>query len=86
MNTHKATIAADILDQEDQLQINQRAARELDFFKFYNQLSGDEFAEVKNTILKHAENIGLKIDKDKIGSIDTPVKTQKAPVRDKKIK
>lgn len=86
MNTHKATIATDILDQEDQLQINQRAARELDFFKFFNQLSGEEFAEVRIIILKHAQKIGLKITQDKIESIDTPVKTQKAPIRDKKIK
>jgi len=86
MNTHKATIAADILDQEDALQIAQRAAREQDFFKFFNQLSGEEFTEVRNTILKHAENIGLKIASDKIESINTPVITKKAPVRDKKIK
>jgi transketolase len=86
MNTHKATIATDILDQEDQLQISQRASRELDFFKFFNQLSGEEFTEARNTILKHAEKIGLKIGKDKIESIDTPVITKKAPVRDKKIK
>ena len=86
MNTHKATIATDILDQEDQLQLNQRVARELDFFKFFNQLSGEEFAEVRDTISKHAETMGLKIEKNKITSIDTPVKTQKAPIRDKKIK
>ncbi|MGY3214998.1 transketolase C-terminal domain-containing protein [Mucilaginibacter sp. HD30] len=86
MNTHKATIATDILDQEDQLQFNQRTARELDFFKFFNRLSGEEFEEVRATIQKHGEKIGLKIEKDKITSIDTPVKTQKAPVRDKKIR
>jgi transketolase len=86
MNTHKATIATDILDQEDQLQINQRTARELDFFKFFNQLSDEEFAEVRITILKHAQKIGLKITQNKIESIDTPVLTKKAPIRDKKIK
>jgi len=86
MNTHKATIATDILDQEDQLQINQRAARELDFFKFFNQLSDEEFAEVRITILKHAQKIGLKITQNKIESIDIPVLTKKAPIRDKKIK
>lgn len=86
MNTHKATIATDILDQEDALQIKQRDAREKDFFKFFNQLQGAELAEVKNIILKHAENMGFKVAKDKLTIVETPVKTKKAPVRDKKIK
>ncbi len=85
MNTHKATIANDILDQEDKLQISQRAAREKDFFKFFDQLSGAEYAEVKNTILKHAEKMGFKVGKDKLVIVEVPVKTKKAPVRNKKI-
>lgn len=86
MNTHKATIATDILDQEDALQLSQRAAREQDFFKFFNQLSGEEFAGVRNTILQQAGKMGLKIDGAKVTSVELAVKTQKAPVRDKKIK
>lgn len=86
MNTHKATIATDILDQEDALQIAQRAAREQDFFKFFNQLSGEEFAEVKGTILKHAEKMGFKVGERQLTTIDVGVKTQKAPVRNKQIK
>jgi transketolase len=86
MNTHKATISADILDQEDKMQLQQRAAREKEFFQFFNQLSGEEFSEVKNTILKHAEKMGFKIEKEKLVSADTAVKTKKASVRDKKIK
>ena len=86
MNTHKATISNDILDQEDKLQIQQRAAREKKFFQFFSQLTGEELAEVRNTILKHAGKINFKIEKDKVVSVETSVKTRKAPVRDKKIK
>lgn len=86
MNTHKATIAADILDQEDALQIQQRNAREKDFFKFFDQLAGDDLAGVRDSILKHAEKMGFKVGKGKLEIVETPVKTKKAPVRDKKIK
>ncbi|RZA03514.1 MAG: transketolase [Sphingobacteriaceae bacterium] len=86
MNTHKATIATDILDQEDALQIKQRSAREKDFFKFFDQLTGDDLAGVRTSILKHAEKIGFKVGKGKLEIVQIPVKTQKAPVRDKKIK
>ncbi len=86
MNTHKATIAADILDQEDTLQIQQRNAREKDFFKFFDQLAGNDLAGVRDSILKHAEKIGFKVGKGKLEIVETPVKTKKAPVRDKKIK
>lgn len=86
MNTHKATIANDILDQEDKLQQQQRAAREKEFFQFFNELSGQDFAEVRTAILKHAERMGFNIEKEKLVSAVTTVKTKKAPVRDKKIK
>jgi transketolase len=85
MNTHKATISNDILDQEDKMQLQQRTAREKEFFQFFNQLSGD-LSDVKQTIVKHAETMGFKIEKEKIASVDAVVKTKKAPVRDKKIK
>ena len=86
MNTHKATIPNDILDQEDKLQTQQRAAREKEFLQFLNQIPGEEFAEVRNTILKHAERMNFKIEKEKVVTVEVPVKTKKAPVRDKKIK
>ena len=86
MNTHKATIANDILDQEDKMQLQLRAAREKEFFRFFNQLSGEEFTGVKKAVLKHAEIMHFKIENETVVSIDTPVKTKKAPVRDKKIK
>ena len=86
MNTHKATISTEILDQEDKLQIQQRAAREKEFFRFFEQIQGEEFAEPRNIILKHADKIGFKIEKEKLVTVETVVKTKKAPVRDKKIK
>jgi len=86
MNTHKATISNDILDQEDKMQIQQRTAREKEFFRFFNQLSGEDFGEVRKAILKYAETMNFKIGKEKVVGIETPVKTKKAPVRDKKIK
>ena len=86
MNTHKATIPNDILDQEDKMQMQQRAAREKEFLQFFSQLSGDDFAEVRDTILKFAETMNFKIEKDKVVVVEVPVKTKKAPVRDKKIK
>lgn len=86
MNTHKATISNEILDQEDKMQLLQRAAREDEFFRFFDQLSDEDFGEIKNTILKHAETVGFKIEKNKVVNVETTVKTKKAPVRDKKIK
>jgi len=85
MNTHKATIPNDILDQEDKLQSRQRIAREKEFFQFFNQLSGEDFAETRNTILKHAATMNFKIENDKIVNVEVVVKTKKALVRDKKI-
>jgi len=85
MNTHKATISTEILDQEDKLQIRQRAAREKEFFRFFNQIQGEEFSEERNIILKHSEKMGFKIEKEKLVTVETLVKTKKAPVRDKKI-
>ncbi|NJO25842.1 MAG: hypothetical protein HC867_08915 [Bacteroidia bacterium] len=86
MNTHKATIPNDILDQEDKMQLLQRAAREKEFFQFFNQLAVEEFAEIRNMILKHAASMNFKIEKEKVVNVEIPVKTKKAPVRDKKNK
>lgn len=85
MNTHKATISNDILDQEDALQLQQRGVREKDFFTFFNQLEGKEYADVKDIILKQAEIMGFKIEGAVLQPITTAVKTKKASVRNKKI-
>ncbi|HKB43815.1 MAG TPA: transketolase C-terminal domain-containing protein [Chitinophagaceae bacterium] len=91
MNTHKTAISNEILDQECDLQKQQRAAREKDFFKLFNELSEDQaYADVTSTVSGHAEKMGFKIENkkeniSKLVSIESPVKVQKAPVRDKKI-
>ncbi|MFI5130498.1 MAG: transketolase C-terminal domain-containing protein [Chitinophagales bacterium] len=86
MNTHKATIPNDILDQEDKMQLLQRDAREREFCRFFYQLTGDGLNEVRDTILKQATAMNFKIEKDKVVNVEVPVKTKKAPARDKKIK
>ncbi|MGN6352674.1 MAG: transketolase C-terminal domain-containing protein [Parafilimonas sp.] len=85
MNIHKATISNDILDQEEALQLQQRKAREKDFFTFFNQLASKEYAEIKNVIFKHAGLMGFTIESETIQPVNTPVKTKKASVRNKKI-
>ncbi len=85
MNTHKATIANDILDTEERLQVQQREAKEKEFFRWFDQLSGDEGSEVRKTILTHAGKMNVNIEKGRVVSVEVPVKTKKAAVRDKKI-
>ncbi len=85
MNTHKATIPNDILDHEDKLQLRRRAANEKEFFRFFDRLPGEDISGIRSTILKHAAIMNFKIEKDKLVSVEVPVKTKKAPVRDKKI-
>lgn len=84
MNTHKATIATDILDQEEKLQQSQRVSREKEFFTFLDKLTGED--EIESIIFKHAQSMGYKVEQNKLTTIETPVKTKKAPIRDKKIK
>lgn len=91
MNTHKTAISNDILDQECKLQEQHRAAREKDFFKLFNELSGDQScAEVVNTLSSHAGKMGFRIESkkgstSKLVNVEGPVKVKKAPERDKKI-
>ena len=86
MNTHKATIPDAIIDQEEKMQVQQRKEREKEFFRFFNQLSGDDAAGERNTILKLTAAMNLKIENEKLVKVEIGVKTKKAPVRDKKIK
>jgi transketolase len=91
MNSHKTTIADDILDQECYLQSQQRAAREKEFCRFYNSLVTNEtYSDVKSLLQKHAESIRFRIEIEEnfasgVVSVPIPVKTQKAPVRNKRI-
>lgn len=91
MNNHKTTIANDTLDQECNQQKKQRAAREDELCRFLNELAEpEEYGNVISILLKHADEMGLKIKNEKgyfseVISIEAPVRTKRAPVRDKKI-
>lgn len=91
MNNHKTSISEDVLDQEGELQQQQRASRVKEFCKFYNTLAKDEnCAEVISVLHKHAGHMGLDIfmEGDKASQVRTlpeRVKTRRAPKRDKKI-
>lgn len=83
MNTHKATIPNEIIDQEEKMQVLQRKAREKEFLHFFSSINKSD--EVKEMILEYATRMNFKIEKEKVIDTETAVKTQKAPVRDKKI-
>ena len=91
MNNHKTTIANDVLDQESQLQKDQRAAREIEFCNFFTGLkAGNKYDDVVEIIIEHAEKMGFSIALEKgsafaVNPVNTTVKTKKAPVRNKKI-
>jgi transketolase len=91
MNNHKTTIGNDVLDQEGQLQKDQRATREIEFCSFFNSLkAGNKYDDVISTIIEHSGKMGFQIELENgcassIKSVSTVVKTKKAPVRNKKI-
>ncbi|MEJ7739236.1 MAG: transketolase C-terminal domain-containing protein [Chitinophagaceae bacterium] len=88
MNNHKTSITNDVLDQECGLQKQQRETREKEFCTFFSALAVNE--KVTSIIRQHAGNMGFNIEKREAGAmqvltVPTPVKTQKAPGRDKRI-
>lgn len=91
MNNHKTSITDDLLDQESELHIRQREAREKEFFKFYNKLTENEsLAGIVDALHGHATSMGFDITPASgatgtVKSKPLTVKTQKAPERDKKI-
>ncbi len=91
MNNHKTTITNDVLDQESQLQLAQRAAREIEFCNLITSLiAGNKYDDVIETVLEHAEKMGFNVKLEKgcasaVVSIVSTVKTKKAPVRNKKL-
>lgn len=85
MNTHKATISSEILDQEDQQQQLLRSLREKELFQFLDSLAGEEQEAVKDIITRHAEQVGLQIGEGQVVATVSEVKTRKAPVRNKRI-
>ena len=85
MNSHKTTISNDVLDQESQLQKDQRAAREAEFCNFYNSLkAGNKYEDVTAILNEHAAKMGFTIELENniasaVKSVSTAVKTKKAP-------
>ena len=91
MNNHKSTITNDVLDQESNLQKQQRTIRESQFCKFFNALAEDgKHSDVISILEEHAANMGLNIllqgsSASQVTSAAPRVKTKKAPERNKQI-
>ncbi len=91
MSNHKATINPDLLAQESALQQANRVAAESEFCQFLGQLSVKESdVDVADLLEQHANTMGFTIEKQDaraigVRSVKTPVKTRKAPPRNKQI-
>ena len=91
MNNHKSSITNTVLDQESDLQRQQRTEREKEFCKFFNAVaSSEKHADVISVLHEHAANMGFNIliqgsDATHVTTATTSVKTQKAPERNKQI-
>jgi transketolase len=89
MNKHKVTVPANLLQQEMELQQQQRAARVAEFAELLERL-GDrsEGANLRELLLVEAVRMHLATDSGKnfLSQQIGPVLTKRAPKRDKKIK
>ncbi|SEI52573.1 Transketolase [Dyadobacter sp. SG02] len=89
MNNHKVNIAGDLLDQEEALQQAGRERREAAFFQFLDRLNAEKNTrEIADALLRHAREMGFELNlntKSATRRADGTVRTQKAPVRDKRI-
>lgn len=91
MNNHKASLNMELLDQESNLQKQQRSNREKDFCDFYNTiLRVDKHEEICSIIDRHAKIMGFAIEINNsnafcVSSLHTPTKVLKAPIRNKQI-
>ena len=92
MNTHKASIADDVLDQEVEMQTRRREARVASFCRDYSALArADGAAEVAEAIRFRARGMGYELVLENGEAIDlrekqVAVKTGCAHVRDKRIR
>lgn len=91
MNNHKASLSMELLNQESNLQKQQRSNREKDFCDFFNTIFRyDKHEEVCAVIERHAKNMGFAIEINNssacsISNLPTPTKVVKASERNKKI-
>jgi transketolase C-terminal domain/subunit len=84
MVKHKVVIQDPLMEQELALQEHQRAHRIAEFFEF---LIGLDDETVRERLLTIAKGMNLDVDNTvkEIKSLSVPVKTQRAPVRNKSI-
>ncbi len=91
MNNHKTSITNELLDQEGHLHQQQRDAGEKEFCELFNAMAGNElYAGVTAVLHQHAGNMGFNLEREdgsllRITNVPVPVKTKKAPVRNKQI-
>ena len=92
LNTHKATIADDVMEKELALQHERRSNRVEEFAEFFDGLGNQPQGErLQEALLEKARQMHIRVVADSPGSfavspIVGPVLTQRAPRRDKKIR
>jgi len=89
MNKHKVTVPPAMLQQEMELQQQQRAARVEEFKDLLEQFGADDKgAQLRSLLLDEARRMHLATDSGKafLSQQIGPVLTRRVPVRDKKIK
>ena len=89
MNKHKVTVPQALLEQEMELQKQQRAARVQEFADLLERIGeGGDGAKLRGLLLEEASRMHLATDAGKnfLSQQIGPVLTKRVPVRDKKIK
>ena len=92
LNKHKVTVPDALIEQELALQAAQREARVEEFGLFHRVLEADaETADVAERLLEAARQMHLSVVRDARGALSLPpatgpVRTQRTPVRQKRIR
>ncbi len=90
LNKHKVTTSEELVDQELELQQNQRSARVSEFLSFLDQLgAGTDGDTVRTLLLEAAAEMHLSVEENTAGPVLNaamgPVLTRRVPPRDKRI-
>jgi len=90
MNQHKTSISGLLLDQECRLQQKNREVRVQQFCRYVDELLESSYTSIVDDLAKHAEVIGFQLARKagkavELTDLPRPVRTQKAPERDKQI-
>lgn len=91
MNKHKVTVPGPLLEQEMELQRQQRAARVEEFIAFLDRLDGSpQGEEMRESLLQEAGRMHLaasgRPEQPLLSQAIGPVLTRRVPARDKKIR